>query len=50
MAIGIALVLSIVGSAIIGFGLKLTLGLRPSADVERQGLDVTDHGEEGYIL
>ena len=50
MAIGITLVLSVVATLVIGYALKLTLGLRPSPDVERQGLDVTDHGEEGYIL
>ncbi|HEY1764508.1 MAG TPA: ammonium transporter [Opitutaceae bacterium] len=50
IAIGVTLALSVAASALIGYGLKLTLGLRPAADVERQGLDVTDHGEEGYIL
>ncbi len=24
-------------------------GLRPVAEVERQGLDINEHGEEGYI-
>jgi hypothetical protein len=33
-----------------GFALKSTLGLRPATEIERQGLDVTEHGEEGYIL
>jgi ammonium transporter, Amt family len=50
MAIGITLVLSVAGTAVLGYGLKWTLGLRPSTDAERQGLDVTDQGEEGYIL
>jgi ammonium transporter, Amt family len=50
MAIGVALLLAVVGTAIIGFALKVTLGLRPVTETERQGLDVTEHGEEGYIL
>ena len=36
--------------AIIGFALKFTMGLRPTPEQEESGLDVTDHGEEGYIL
>jgi Amt family ammonium transporter len=50
MAIGVTLLLATVVTAAIGFTLKATLGLRPSPDIERQGLDVTEHGEEGYIL
>jgi len=44
------IVLSVVGTAIIGYALKFTLGLRPTAEQEEAGLDVSDHGEEGYIL
>jgi Amt family ammonium transporter len=50
LAIGVTLVLSVAATAVLGYGLKWTLGLRPSVDAERQGLDVTDQGEEGYIL
>jgi Amt family ammonium transporter len=50
IAICITVALSAAATAVIGFGLKWTLGLRPSTDVERQGLDVNEHGEEGYIL
>ena len=39
-----------VATTIIGFALKATLGLRPNTEVERQDLDVTEHGEEGYVL
>jgi Amt family ammonium transporter len=49
-AIGITLVLSIVGTIIIAYIVKAIVGLRPSAEAEQQGLDITDHGEEGYIL
>jgi ammonium transporter, Amt family len=48
-AVGVTLVLAIVGSAIIGFFLKLVIGLRPTPDVETAGLDVAEHGEEAYI-
>lgn len=44
------MVLSIVGTAIIGYTLKYTLGLRPTPEQEEAGLDLSDHGEEGYIL
>jgi ammonia channel protein AmtB len=30
--------------------LDLTLGLRPSEDEERLGLDVTQHGERAYVF
>lgn len=29
---------------------KALVGLRVPDDIERQGLDVTEHGEEGYAL
>jgi Amt family ammonium transporter len=29
---------------------KVVLGLRPTPEAENAGLDVTDHGEEGYVL
>ena len=48
-AVAVTLVLSVVGSAIIGFILKLIIGLRPTPDVETAGLDVSEHGEEAYI-
>jgi Amt family ammonium transporter len=31
-------------------GLDMLMGLRVSSTMERQGLDVTQHGEEGYIF
>src|SRR3981081_2286816 len=48
-AVAVTLVLSVVGSAIIGFILKLIIGLRVTPDVETTGLDVSEHGEEAYI-
>ena len=49
-AIAITLVLAVVGTTIIGFIVKFVIGLRPSQEDESAGLDITDHGEEGYIL
>jgi Amt family ammonium transporter len=49
-AIGLTLVLAVFGTAIIGFLVKATVGLRPSAEIETTGLDLADHGEEGYHI
>jgi Amt family ammonium transporter len=46
----VTIVLSVVMTAIIALIVKFTIGLRPSPEAEREGLDTTDHGEEGYIL
>ena len=48
-AIGVTLVLSIVGTGVIAFAIKALFGLRPTTEEEREGLDVTDHEEKGYI-
>jgi Amt family ammonium transporter len=48
-AIGITLVLAIVGTVILAYLVKAVIGLRPTPDVESQGLDINEHGEEGYI-
>jgi ammonium transporter, Amt family len=47
-AIGITLALAVVATTALGFALKATLGLRVSAEVEVSGLDLAEHGEEGY--
>jgi Amt family ammonium transporter len=47
-AIGVTLVLSVVGTAVIAYAVKAVLGLRPHTEKEKQGLDLADHGEEGY--
>jgi len=49
-AIGLTLVLAIVGTVIIAYIVKAVMGLRPTVEGEQEGLDLTDHGEEGYIL
>ena len=46
---GVTIVLSVVGTLIIGYIVKLVCGgLRASADGEENGLDLADHGEVGY--
>jgi Amt family ammonium transporter len=47
-AIGLTLVLSIAATAALGYLLKVTIGLRPTAEDEQSGLDITGHGERGY--
>ncbi len=47
-AIGVTLALAIVGTIIIGFITKAVVGLRASEEVETIGLDLAEHGEEGY--
>jgi len=49
-AIGITLALSIVGTIVIALIVKAVIGLRVSPEVETEGLDVSEHGEEGYII
>jgi ammonium transporter, Amt family len=46
---GIAIVWSVVASAVLFYVVKALIGVRPSAEDEEQGLDLADHGEEGYI-
>ena len=47
-AIGVTLALAIVATLIIGTIVKVVLGLRPSEETESLGLDISEHGEEGY--
>jgi Amt family ammonium transporter len=44
-AIGLTMALAIVATAVLGYGLKAILGLRPATEAEETGLDATDHGE-----
>ncbi len=48
VGIAIAWALSIVGTLLLLKLVDLTLGLRVSAEEEDEGLDITQHGEEGY--
>src|ERR1041385_8197697 len=47
-AICITLVLAVVGTVIIAYIVKAVVGLRASEEVETIGLDLAEHGEEGY--
>lgn len=47
-AVLVTLALSGGVSAVLFFLLNATLGLRPSADVEAEGLDLNEHGERAY--
>jgi Amt family ammonium transporter len=47
-AIAITLVLAVVATAVIAYIVKALVGLRPEVEAEREGLDVTDHGETAY--
>jgi Amt family ammonium transporter len=47
-AMGVTVVLAVVGTVVIAFIVKSVVGLRPSAEVESVGLDLSEHGEEGY--
>ncbi|HSM76327.1 MAG TPA: ammonium transporter, partial [Bryobacteraceae bacterium] len=46
--VAISWVLAIVASLVILKICDVTIGLRPSAEHEREGLDISMHGEEGY--
>jgi Amt family ammonium transporter len=48
VGVAIAWTLSIVGTLIILFIVDKTIGLRVSAEAEAAGLDLSQHGEEGY--
>jgi Amt family ammonium transporter len=47
-AIGLTLVLATVGTAVIASIVKAMVGLRVAAEIENAGLDLAEHGEEGY--
>ncbi len=48
-AVALTIVWSVVATAIIAYIVKAVIGLRPTPEVESNGLDVSEHGEEGYI-
>jgi Amt family ammonium transporter len=50
ISIGIAAVVSVVGTFVILKVLDAVMGLRVSQEEELQGLDLSQHGEEGYIF
>lgn len=50
VAVGVTIIFAGGVSFILLKIIDLTLGLRVEAMAERQGLDITEHGEEGYIF
>jgi ammonium transporter, Amt family len=48
-AMGLTIILSVVATVVIAYIVKAIVGLRPSEEVETVGLDLSEHGEEGYI-
>ena len=48
-AVILTIVLATVATFVIAFILKVVVGLRASPEVESTGLDLSEHGEEGYI-
>jgi len=49
-AMGLTIALAVVGTVVIAYAIKLVTSLRPTPEVETVGLDLSEHGEEGYIL
>jgi Amt family ammonium transporter len=49
-AVGMTLVWSGIGTLIILKVIDVIIGLRPATDAEREGLDLTDHGERAYNM
>ena len=47
-AMAITVALAVVATIVIAYIVKAVVGLRPSDEVETAGLDVAEHGEEGY--
>ncbi len=49
-AIALTILLATVATVIVGAIVKTFIGLRIAPETERQGLDINEHGEEGYIV
>ncbi|MFY8193849.1 MAG: ammonium transporter [Novosphingobium sp.] len=47
-AVGVTVIWTAIVSAVLFYGLKFTIGLRPSEEAEREGLDLAEHGERAY--
>lgn len=47
-AMGVTILLSVVATIVITYIVKLVVGLRPTEEDEVMGLDLVEHGEEGY--
>jgi len=47
-AIVVTLLLAVVGTVVIALVVKAVVGLRAAPEIEMSGLDLAEHGEEGY--
>jgi ammonium transporter, Amt family len=47
-AMGITILMAVIGTVIIAYLVNAVVGLRVSEEVETVGLDLSEHGEEGY--
>jgi Amt family ammonium transporter len=47
-AIAVTLLLAVCATIVIAYIVKAVVGLRPSIEVETSGMDLSEHGEEGY--
>jgi Amt family ammonium transporter len=47
--IAMTIAIAVVGTVIIAALVNVTIGLRIAPEIERQGLDINEHGEEGYM-
>jgi Amt family ammonium transporter len=50
VAVVITYAFAAIGSYILLKGIDMVMGLRVRAEVEQRGLDITEHGEEGYTF
>lgn len=48
-AILVTILLAVVATTVLAFVVKALVGLRPDEDQETVGLDLVEHGEEGYV-
>ena len=48
-AVALTILWSVIATTIIAFIVKAVVGLRAAPEVESAGLDISEHGEEGYI-
>jgi Amt family ammonium transporter len=49
-AVILTLIISVVATVVITLIVKAIVGLRPTPEAEASGLDISDHGEEGYLM
>jgi Amt family ammonium transporter len=50
LAVGLTLLWSGGVSAVLFYAIHKTIGLRPTVDAEREGLDINEHGERAYNI